>query len=219
MDFQSPLQSISKSPQPHKFFTRTLDNDLSKLSEELQDRYLKINEAKVFGVAPMSDNELWQSSNSVSTIKWREYNVFQFHIDGIRSLYDSLAEMTKEACEYYGIDFKAHKFMAQGWFNINEANNGKLDWHEHGSSGAPLFHGYYAVNAEPSETHYMTSQGPKTNVNKNNQAILSEMGHPHAMGDWSWSGPRITVAYDVLPLSHLQNEIGMTQEQHWVPLN
>ena len=44
------------------------------------------------------------------------------------------------------------------------------------------------------------------------------MGHPHAMGDWDWEGPRITVAYDVLPLSALQDEMGMTQEQHWIPL-
>lgn len=212
-------KSVSQSTQPHKFFERFLDNDLDKLSLELQDRYRKIQNAEVLGVSPLSDQEYWKSSNSVSTMKWREYNVFQFHIDGIRELYTSISDMVKEACEYYNIDFKSQNFMLQGWFNINEANNGKLDWHDHGPLGAPNFHGYYCVSAEPSVTHYITFDEKKDNVNKNNRAVLSEMGHPHAMGDWSWNGPRITVAYDVVPLKDIQQDFGMTQEQHWIPLN
>jgi hypothetical protein len=212
-------KSISQSTQPHKFFEAFLNNDLAQLSSELIDRYKKIQKAEVLGVTELKENEVWKESNSVSTMKWREYNVFQFHIPGIRSLYDAISKMTKEACSHYGVDFEKEQFMLQGWFNINEANNGKLDWHDHGPGGAPLFHGYYSVSAEPSETHYIVFDKEVKNINKNNRAILSEMGHPHAMGDWSWDGPRITVAYDVLPLRHLQSPGGMTQEQHWVPLN
>lgn len=212
------LKSVSQSQQSHKFFERFLDNDLSILKNELIDRYGKIHKAEVPGVTAIGDNELWQSSNSVSTIKWREYNVFQFHIDGVRKLYDAVSEMVHEACDYYGINFEDQQFMLQGWFNINEAYNGKLDWHEHGSSGAPNFHGYYSVSAEPSITHYVVFDKAVENHNKNNRAILSEMGHPHAMGDWDWSGARITVAYDVIPFNSLKSQVGMTQEQHWVPL-
>lgn len=214
----SPLKSVSQSSQKHKFFERFLDNDLKELALQLSDRYKRIDRAEVPGVSSLGQNELWQSSNSISTIKWREYNVFQFHIDGIRKLYDSVSDMVHEACEYYGINFEEQQFMLQGWFNINEAHNGKLDWHEHGSSGAPNFHGYYSVSAEPSITHYVVFDQEVENHNKNNRAILSEMGHPHAMGDWNWSGPRITVAYDVIPFRSLKTDIGMTQEQHWVPL-
>ena len=216
---RGPLESVSKSTQQHKFFERFLDNDLTLLSNDLQDRYFKIKNAEVLGVTELSENELWKSSNSVSTMKWREYNVFQFHITGIRKLYDAVSEMIKEACQYYNIDFEKEQFMIQGWFNINEANHGKLDWHDHGPYGAPNFHGYYCVNAEPSITHYITFGEEKDNINKNNRAVISEMGHPHAMGDWTWDGPRITVAYDVIPLRYLQEGIGMTQEQHWIPLN
>jgi hypothetical protein len=212
------IESVSKSKQPHIFFERFLDNDLEKLSIELQDRYFKIKNAEVVGVTPLSEDELWKSSNSVSTMKWRQYNVFQFHIDGIRKLYDSISDMVKEACKYYDIDFKEQQYMIQGWFNINTANNGKLDWHDHGPEGAPFFHGYYCVNAEPSTTYYLTNVGPKENINLNNRAVISEMGHPHAMGDWSWDGPRITVAYDITPLKELQHPMAMEQEQHWIPL-
>jgi hypothetical protein len=214
---QFEIRPISRSRQPHRFFERTLNNDLEKLAQELEDRYALIKEAKIDGVTEFTGEEPWSESGSVSTSKWDEYNVFQFHIDGIYNLYRALGEMVREACEYYDIDFEEQKFMVQGWFNINHVGNGKLDWHEHGPGGAPFFHGYYAVKAEPSETHYITTSGPKVNVNKNNKAILSEMGHPHAMGDWSWEGARITVAYDVLPLSELMR-FGNDPEQHWIPL-
>lgn len=212
------IRPASQSPQPHRFFERLLDNDLDKLASELQQRYELIKEAKIDGVTKFTGEEAWAESGSISTSKWDEYNVFQFHIDGIYNLYRAVNDMVKEACVYYDINFEAQKFMMQGWFNINYSHSGKLDWHEHGPGGAPFFHGYYAVKAEPSETHYVTTSGPKININKNNRAVLSEMGHPHAMGDWAWDGPRITVAYDILPLSELE-KFGTEYEQHWVPLS
>lgn len=211
-------KSISKSTKEHKFFERFLNNDLDKLELDLNKYYNQIQNAELSGVTPVKPDEAWKESNSVSTMKWREYNVFQFYTTEIYNIYRAVSDMVKEACEYYEIDFEKQKFMIQGWFNINHAKTGKLDWHEHGPDGAPNFHGYYAVKAEPSETHYITSSGPKVNINKNNRAVLSEMGHPHAMGDWNWDGPRITVAFDVMPLSTLENNPD-AKEQHWFPLN
>lgn len=219
MELPFGIRSVSTSQQPHRFFEKFLNNDLDNLAKELKLRYSQIETQELKGIKPMGDHELWEESNSVSTVKWREYNVFQFHIDGIRELYNAVSEMTKEACEYYGVDFKKQNYMLQGWFNINSnEKGGKLDWHDHGPAGAPFFHGYYCVNAEPSLTHYVTTNGYVQNHNKNNRAILSEMGHPHAMGDWEWSGERITVAYDVLPFAEIK-EIAPDQEQHWIPLN
>lgn len=219
MKYQKPngIRSSSQTNKPHKFFERYLDNDLEILKVELQDRYKKIEEAKVVGVTPLGENELWESSKSVSTIKWRQYNVFQFYIPQLYNLFEAVSEMTKEACDYYNINFKQQKYMIQGWFNINYAKNGKLDWHDHGPFGAPNFHGYYCVNAEPSTTHYLVFDKEVENLNKNNRAILSEMGHPHAQADWEWDGPRITVAYDIMPLNHIR-QYALDKEQHWTPL-
>lgn len=212
------VKPISKSVQPHRFFDIFLNNDLERLADFLSEQYPRIVKSELPGMPQDKPVEAWKSSGSVSTMKWKDYNVFQFYNTEIYNLYVAVGKMVREACEYYGINFEEQRFMIQGWFNINHAKVGKLDWHEHGDSGAPMFHGYYAVKAEPSETHYITTQGPKTNINQNNRAVLSEMGHPHAMGDWSWDGPRITVAYDIVPLSHLENDPKI-QEQHWLPLN
>ena len=212
-----PRISKSHSSQPHRFFERNVGNNLAELSEALLDRYGRIERAELDGVTPVTDSDYWKESNSVSTMKWRQYNVFQFYIPGIRKLYDAVSEMVHEACEYYEIDFDEQQYMIQGWFNVNYSKKGRLDWHDHSPVGAPFFHGYYAVSAEPSETHYYTFGEHKINNNVNNKAILSEMGHSHAMADWDWDGPRITVAYDISPLSSLQG-LGPEDEQHWTPL-
>lgn len=218
MQYYPPeVKSVSTSKQPHKFFERFLDTDRILFAKELEDRYQKIQRAEVLGVTELKEDEAWKSSNSVSTMKWREYNVFQFHLDGTHDLYRSISDMVKEACLYYDIDFYEQKFMLQGWFNINHARNGKLDWHDHGPHGAPNFHGYYCVKAEPSTTYYKVFDKEVENKNIDGRAVLSEMGHPHAQGDWDWPGARITVAYDVIPLKGLQMN-GMHQEQHWIPL-
>ena len=205
----------------HKFFERYLDNDLKDLSFQLSNRYDLIEDAKLTGVTKDTDGS-WASSGSLSTVKWQQYNVFQFHISGVHELYKNISSMVKEACEYYSINFEEQQYMVQGWFNINHAGKGKLDWHDHAAPGqyAPYFHGYYCVSAEPSITSYKLFNNDSMiveNTNKNNRAILSEMGHPHAMGDWDWNGPRITIAYDIMPLKNLI-PFGPDQEQHWIPL-
>jgi hypothetical protein len=216
-NYPPEIKSVSQSIQPHRFFERNVPGNLPNLVKELQDRYSKIERAELLGVSPLKDNESWKQSNSVSTMKWREYNVFQFHIDELYDLYKSISDMTKEACEYYEIDFEKQKFFIQGWFNINHTKKGRLDWHDHGPWGAPNFHGYYCVKAEPSSTYYKVFDKEVENKNIDGRAILSEMGHPHAQADWDWEGPRVTVAYDVIPLFGLK-ENGMHQEQHWIPL-
>lgn len=208
--------------KPHKFFERFLDNDLEELATFLSKQYELIETARLKGVQELSEkDQAWLSSGSISTVKWTEYNVFQFYNPAIYKLYKSISDMVKDACQYYDVDFGEQQYMIQGWFNINHAKVGKLDWHDHGGPYAPFFHGYYCVSAEPSVTHYRlfnTDEGIVDNKNINNRAIVSEMGHPHAMGDWDWDGPRITIAYDIIPLSLLENNDSAPQ-QHWIPLN
>ena len=209
-----PLKSTSiNSNVPHTFFERNLNSDLEDLSSFLGKQYDRIKNGEILK-NDQGEKTLWDTSGSITTSKWNKYNVFQFYHPAIHKLFRSVRSMTVEACEYYGIDFEKEDFWVQGWFNINYNHVGKLDWHEHGGSGAPWFHGYYCVKAEPSTTHYKVFDKDFENINKNNRAILSETGHPHAMADWNWEGPRITVAYDVIPHKGIMPE----WEQHWIPL-
>jgi hypothetical protein len=213
---------VSYSHREHKFFEKYLDNNLDELAKFLEGKYKLIKDAQLRGVSTMENDEgIWLESGSLSTVKWREYNVFQLYHPSLHKLYSELSKTVKEACAYYGVDFEKQQYYVQGWFNINEAGNGKLNWHDHGEPGAPNFHGYYCVKAEPSITYYRLFGDPNREVanhNIDNRMIVSEMGHPHAQGDWDWSGSRITVAYDIQPLESLLRAGIHTIEQHWIPL-
>lgn len=209
--------------KPHKFFEKYLDNDLEKMSRYLLDTYNKIENVELRGITEVDDvKDYWVQSQSTSTIKWREYNVFQFYNNEIYNLYNGVRDLIKEACDYYDVDYKKQKYLIQGWFNINYNKKGKLDWHDHGPTYGPTgsmnFHGYYCVKAEPSTTYYKIDNKEEfKNINKDNRLIVSQMGHPHAMSDWEWDGPRITVAYDVVSLNDLSIN-NMATPQHWFPL-
>lgn len=204
--------------KPHKFFERYLDNDLVALADFLKLKYDQIENAEIAGVTPLNSQgkEYWTNSGSTSTVKWREYNVFQFHNKEIYNVFLNVKDALKEACDYYGVDFEKEQFMVQGWFNITHKGKGKLHWHDHGQPGAPNFHGYYSVKAEPSKTHYSVYGEMIDHENIDNKLIVSEMGHQHAMADWDWEGPRITIAYDLVPLQSLI--LAKAPEQHWVPM-
>ena len=210
----SKQKSTSKSKKEHKFFERQIDiNNINSLEKVLLFNYKKIVDGELIK-GEKNEQTPWNSSGSESTINWNKYNVFQIYDPNIHNLFRALRDMTVEACNYYDLDFIKEQFMVQGWFNVNYNHIGKLDWHEHGGEGAPMFHGYYCVKAEPSITHYRVFEKEIDNINKNNRAILSETGHPHAMADWDWDGPRITIAYDVSPLRFIPRE----WEQHWIPM-
>ena len=207
------MPSTSRSKLDHKFFERIIDiNNLEELEHLLLAQYERINNGEI--LKAKNTETPWDASGSVTTMQWNNYNVFQFYDKNIHTLFRAVKDMTEDACKYYGLDFIEEQFMVQGWFNVNYSHVGKLDWHEHGGDGAPNFHGYYCVKAEPSVTHYRVFDKEIENHNTNNRAILSETGHPHAMGDWDWEGPRITIAYDVIPLRRIPTE----WEQHWIPL-
>lgn len=200
-----------KNPKPpQRFFDSYLDNDLDALSEYLISIHLKMISGEMFSLTvdkiPMY-NDL---GGGAPTQLGQYYNIFTFDNDAIQNLKNELRKVTSEACEYYGIDFDSSEYMINGWFNLdygtsygNSPHNpsDKSNYHDHmDGKGAPVFHGYYCVNAEPSITHYLVNREIEVeNINKNNRLVVSETGHPHNIGNWDWDGPRITIAYDISP--------------------
>jgi hypothetical protein len=202
-----------KNPKPeHKFFERFLDNDLDLLFSYLSDKQKDLISGNI-GNVPAEVLSKYTEINGPSTQLGQYYNIFDFDSQEISNLKSALASATKEACEYYGIDYEEKNYHINGWFNLDfksseNKNEGvsplvhESSYHDHmGGEGAPTFHGYYCVNAEPSITFYKINRGDQVfeNINKNNRAILSETGHPHGRDDWYEEKPRITIAYDIAP--------------------
>jgi len=222
------LDTFSIKP-PHKFFETYLNNDLNKLSNYLLDIQDKVFTENLFNIpddilVKYKDNR----PGTLTQLGIKYYNVFTFVNSEIYNLKNALKQLTKEACNYYQIDFEKSEYYIHGWFNADRPTENKSygvnpiknphHFHDHsGGIGIPYFHGYYCVDAEPSSTFYQIDRNPNNifeNVNKNNRAILSETGHPHGRDDWFFDQQRITIAYDITPLNNLQNEI----PNKWMPL-
>lgn len=227
----SPDWDFDKNKKPQKFFERYLDNDLDYVASALKREYDRIANCEMIGITPHdNDKDIFTYSKSLSTHKSREYNAFQMYYPFMHKLLSAVVDMTIEACEYYEIDYNSEQWYAAAWFNINSTEKGgRLNWHDHidPQIKVPAFHGYYSVNAEPSETHYLINSELVSNVNKNNRAVLSSMGFSHAMAPWEWPGERITIAYDVVPQrimhqeEYLEANLGKDKafwEQHHIPL-
>ena len=208
------------SPKPaQKFFDRILDNDLDELYDYL---YVKAQELVSGKIGNIPDETLsrFNLNNGAPTQLGEFYNIFTWDHKAINKLKESLSETVKEASEYYGIDYESEDYFINGWFNLdfktNDSDRGvsplkhSEHFHDHaGGTGAPVFHGYYCVNAEPSSTFYKIDRGENIfeNINKNNRLVVSETGHPHGRDDWYEDKPRITIAYDIASKPLIRNGI------------
>ena len=214
--------------KPHKFFFRTVDNDLEDLYSFLQKVNKMIRSEQLFNIDQVTDhtmnkfpkNLFMSEKDSVPSMTTEYYNIFNFKHPGLVNLLKAIKLMTIEACDYYGLNFSDQHFTINGWFNLYNVKNStdhkvemteeiikNLPWHDHGSQGFPSLHGYYSVSAEPTNTYYKIDDKMITIENKNNLALLSETGHPHAMAPWSLPKDRITIAYDVTPINYLIDPI------------
>ena len=216
----------------HKFFERYLDNNLDDLYIFLDNKYDQLvdgslPEAK--GISPLNKNKYFKTDYiGAPTQMLQKYNIFDFEHPSIQKLEMALKDMLQEACNYYEIDFNKQDYRLHGWWNQNPAissenyvspiKNARY-YHDHlGGRGAPDFHGYYCVNAEPSVTHYMIDNITHfENININNRAIVSATGHPHGRDDWFESKDRITIAYDMVPSEYIESIRKTTAT--WRPFN
>lgn len=214
----------------HKFFDKILNNDVNDLYAYLENLYNLITKKNFLRLPEEVFDKYNNIHNGAATQLGDFYNIFEFINPNIVRLYDGLSDTLDEACSYYEIDRKKQKYMIHGWFNLdypNEENATEVSpikdphrFHDHsGGFGAPWFHGYYCVNAEPSTTYYKIggSDGQLfENHNKNNRLVLSETGHPHGRDDWYEIKPRITIAYDITPLEFLGGST-YVNEIPWIP--
>lgn len=204
---------------PQKFFERFLDNDLDALYSYLYEKAEELVSGKI-GNIPKETLDKFSLSNGAPTQLGDFYNIFTWDNPAIKKLQEGLADAVKEASEYYGIDYDSENYFINGWFNLDFKTENPdygvsplkhpQHYHDHaGGTGAPVFHGYYCVNAEPSSTFYKIDRGDKIfeNINKNNRLVVSETGHPHGRDDWFEDTPRITIAYDIAKEARIRNGI------------
>ena len=211
-----------------KIFESLLSINLDSLKE-----YLDTKHDEILSNTLKEDNLLtdllvkkYNKLNNAPTKLNKKYNLFKSNNPIVKEMYDELKKLTKTACSHYGYDFDKQNYMVRAWFNYDiKSINGKeysplknsRFFHDHlGGLGAPDFHGYYCVDAEPSITYYKVDEDEIfSNTNKNNRMILCANGFSHGRDDWYEDQPRITIAYDVVPFSRLVS-LGIENNPNWI---
>jgi len=142
------------------------------------------------------------------------YNFLLFPNKQLHSLYFEIQKFFKTIKD----SDKPHYITM--WYNIHYKNE-NLDWHSHNPPEHNAYHGYFAVDAEPSITTYRLSDGSiEQVVNKNNQIVLSKSdGDQHCVSIWQEDRPRITLAFDIIPCNIANGSLRVeNRTNNWMPI-
>jgi hypothetical protein len=176
--------------------TKQLDMDLKKLEFEVrQIAYTAIH--KYINKLPSREID-WHGSITAMLDPW--YNIFENDTPEVQRLLGEVRTMFLE-------NFKVIEPLGiHCWTNITRKGN-HLKWHGHWAPEDRSWHGYFALKAEPSTTTYNIPGEPDLVVvnNKNNQLLISPSdGDRHCVSPWTEEWERISIAFDVVPLSRIK---------------
>ena len=155
--------------------------------------------------------------NAPTTLKsLSQYNIFTFPTKSLYELYDFVKQSFYEIEKaHYGYNLK-QKYYIQAWLNVYQHGQ-FIDWHGHHYNVNWAWHGFYCVDAEPSETLYKFIDGSEISVPSiNNQLCLGICEHnEHKTLAWPYTDrPRITIAFDIVSVQSLKD----VQYNHWIPI-
>jgi hypothetical protein len=197
--------------KPHKFFYSEVNFDKQELDDYVQTWY------KYMSNKYTESEQAFNYVDDTMTKLVMLENTLGSYSPISHELLLTIRKVLLDACKYYEIDYKKEKYYLHSWLNYIQGprpvmtDSIKLD--NHGTN--PLhFHGYFAIDAEPSITYYDLDEKDKNDPsglfpyeNKNGRVMLSLNGYHHGVGSWNETRPRITLAYNIIPQSHIPNNI------------
>ena len=129
-----------------------------------------------------------------------EYNLLSFPINSFQVLYHSIVSVIKPC-----LPNEPH--VLQCWLNVFRGGE-FIVWHSHLNKTYRPIHGFYCVNVTPSYTEYEFMHIPDKTFKVDSKEGLLVFGKSnddrHRSSPWSKdSEPRITIAFDIIPVSTL----------------
>ena len=137
---------------------------------------------------------------SLTSVLWEEYNVFNFKQPLLSNLFKKIKTLFIKTYN------PTTTYFISSWINIHTKNE-NLKWHSHWQSGT--FHGYFALDAEPSTTSYkfIDEEEIYVHTNKNGLLLMNRSeGNRHCVSKWNEDFDRITIAFDIVPYEIIREE-------------
>jgi hypothetical protein len=202
--YRKPDMNQSYSNYIH---TKKLNLNLSKIKNSSHKMYNYIKKTFESG----SD---YNGQSSMEKQIFAKYNLLMYPLPEFYELYCEIRNFFRENLNSEDLN---EPHYIQCWLNFYKKGE-FISWHEHWPPEVNGWHGYYCVDVEPSKTTYKLP-GYKKNIdveNCNNLLVLSKSnGDKHRTWPWEYDSPRITIAFDIVPSWHIQND---DSPNHWVPI-
>lgn len=142
-----------------------------------------------------------------TTSLFNKYNFFTYPNPYISQLYTSIRD-TIGSC------LPEEPHMISCWLNVYH-NGENIKAHRHWSPKARGIHGFYCVNTEtvPSHTTYKVSGYDKVEIESKDGLLVFGKSDDdvHYTSIWTHDIPRVTIAFDILPISTLPKHSGLKQ--------
>ena len=149
---------------------------------------------------------------SKTTASYNQYNLLSFPIESFQALYRNIVSVIKPC-----LPKETH--VIQCWLNVFRGKE-FVDWHNHWQSNFRVVHGFYCVNVTPSFTEYKFEHLPgqifKIESKEGLLVFGKSNGDRHRSSPWeNPSVPRITIAFDIIPVSTLPDD--QIRPNHYLP--
>jgi hypothetical protein len=151
---------------------------------------------------------------TLKTDLYSKYNLLMYPLPGMHKLYDSIKET------FYLCKPEDTEYYIQCWMNVYQKGD-YINWHGHWNSKYKAWHGFYCLQVEPnSSTTYKIKGFPDIDVKSINNLIVigKSDGDLHKSSEWNQDYPRITLAFDIIPASSLQDIEYHLNPHHWLPI-
>ena len=108
-------------------------------------------------------------------------------------------------------------YMIKCWLNVFRKGE-KVDWHNHWPAYKKVWHGFYCVQVGDSFTEYKIPKVNNIVKVKSKEGLLvvgKSEDDQHRSSPWNEEQrPRITVAFDIVPIDSVDNELRVN---HFIP--
>ena len=180
------------------YFKQTFitDVNIDLLKKEVYEIAEKVKREKLKSLSTHTQRRMF-GKGSITTKLWQHYNLFNFDKPELNNL---LIKIKKFFIDTY---LPTETYYISAWVNIHK-NGEHLNLHSHWEPEYQTYHGYYAVNAEPSNTTYILPTNKKIykHENKNFCLLINKSeGDKHMVSVWHEDSDRITIAFDIVPYS------------------
>lgn len=173
------------------------------------------------------NDDSWIKNTPQSTQKFNNYNLLLCPILEFNNLYTDIQKMFHTCLSnFHEESIVPHRI--QCWLNYYKKGQ-FIDWHSHWPPERKAWHGFFCVQVEPdSYTSYKwKTKSDSVNIKSVNNLLVLGLsnGDMHKSSEWNQEYPRITLAFDIVPLKFWEGDgfIEQTMDHsnffnHWMPI-